>query len=64
MVVALMCHNAELERHDGQSKILFERQEYSPIRGIEKEVTWSKGTTPDTTSLNPGEIDGGNWSCC
>ena len=55
-----MCRNAELERHEGQSMILFERQEvFEELR----EITWSKGTTPDTTSLNPGEIDGGNWSC-
>ena len=26
-------------------------------------ATWGRGTTPETTSLNPGEIDGGNWSC-
>ena len=30
--------------------------------GNKQNVTWIRGTTPETTSLNPGDIDGGNWS--
>jgi len=30
--------------------------------GIDVSQCWGRGTTPETTSLNPGEIEGGNWS--